>query len=375
MSTALQDFGRAYSIVVTPQSGGQPVTLATTPATPALRVLFEIDIKMGTPQLIYIWQAQVTLYNLTASTANALSSNTAQTQVVAGANIANAFDAKTPLQMGDKVEIAAGYEPTSGTFNAQQNKIYTGNILQAIGTRENVTDTKLTLRLITNLVLAQFAFTSIQRPKNVTDYQVIQQIVSDLKTSIAYIDQQSQTLLSNQTYSRGQVIFDRPCNAFSNICKQNNIFPWIDENGLNLRSFSAPAAAVPSVASTITTYSPPNFGNTPSTPGVIPTILGVPEQFYNGTGFGVTFRVLMDSSVKLGALVAIAAGTAINSYTINYNPQSGQPPVALPNPTGTYIVVGIRHVGDSRGQGDDWYTEITAMAPVYFTQFYTQNGN
>ena len=115
-------------------------------------------------------------------------------------------------------------------------------------------------------------------------------------------------------------------------------------------------------------YGPPNLSSYTSggtTTGVIkPTLIGYPE----GTQDGVMFRVLLDSAVKIWDVVQIAPGdsthrgTAINSFQFQYG-STYQP---QPNAQGVYIVAGIKHVGDTRGNGDDWYTEITAMTPKFF---------
>jgi hypothetical protein len=34
-----------------------------------------------------------------------------------------------------------------------------------------------------------------------------------------------------------------------------------------------------------------------------------------------------------------------------------------------YIIGSLRHVGDSRGKGDDWYTEILGLSLDYFSNF------
>jgi hypothetical protein len=94
---------------------------------------------------------------------------------------------------------------------------------------------------------------------------------------------------------------------------------------------------------------------------VKPTIIGVPEQTQNG----VTFKVLMDSDVRIGKVVQLAPGTIINPY--EFTPMSNYPPV--PSRNGLYIVAGIRYVGDSRGRGDDWYTEVTGVLWDFFPSF------
>jgi len=50
--------------------------------------------------------------------------------------------------------------------------------------------------------------------------------------------------------------------------------------------------------------------------------------------------------------------TIVNPY--QFSPFQEYP--SLPSRNALYVVAGVRHVGDSRGTGDDWYTEITAFS-------------
>jgi hypothetical protein len=87
------------------------------------------------------------------------------------------------------------------------------------------------------------------------------------------------------------------------------------------------------------------------------TLLGVPEQ----TQEGMLFRVLLDPEVRIGNIVQLAPGTAISPLPL----QIGQYP-SLVDRQNMYVVAGVRHVGDSRGRGEDWYTEITGLSANFF---------
>lgn len=355
MSTAPQPmpyFGRAWSVTVTPQGGGSPVSIASQGATPSLRVVFSINTMM----LMVAWEASVSIYNLSASTANTIGGNSAQSQLGQGLSLTDA------IVQGDQVSISAGYAPFSGgsAFSPSSNLIYTGNILQSIATRENVVDTKLTLRCLSNLAVVSFGSVNFARSKSDTDLDVLNQIITNAGMKIDQIDSASAQALQNQTYPRGQAIYGRPYPLIADIAKQHSIFSWVDpQNGLNMRTFNSSGITPKYV------YGPPNFknqpNNVPTGSTIKPTILGVPEQTQNG----VTFRVLMDPQLKLYDPIQIAGNTAINGYQFNYG---SLPP--LPNASGVYLVGGIRHVGDSRGRGDDWYTEITALTPQFFSAYF-----
>jgi hypothetical protein len=355
---SLAFFGRACSVSVTPQGGGTQTTIATTPGMPGIRMVFSAEKKMS----VVVWLAHVAIYNLNSSTAATVTSGSGlsafQNQQT---NAQDPLLFTQAISMGDLVTISGGYQPASGTFNPANNLLYTGNVLQSIQTREHVVDTKVILRCVDQLALKSFAFSNFSRAKQQSDYDIVQQIAQSVGLKIAAIDAESQQILQSQpkSYSRGQAIFNRPLKVIDTICKQHVLFPWVDQNGLNIRSFgrSTTGSLTPTY-----TYSPPNLQSnttaTSSTGTIKSTLIGTPEQ----TQLGVTFRVLMDSQVNLGDTVAIAQGTAINGFQFPYG---SLPP--LPNAAGTYIVLGLRHVGDTRGTGDDWYTEIIAVTPAYFS--------
>ena len=155
----------------------------------------------------------------------------------------------------------------------------------------------------------------------------------------------------------------KPLGIIENICFQHNLYSWISPNGLNIRSFGpSNFQQTPAYA-----YGPPNLPgsyapNGTTTRQVKKTLIGVPQQ----TEDGVQFRVLMDSTPKIGDLVQLAPGTIINPASLTYGGTQLPP---IPSQTGVYIVGGLRHAGDSRGKGDDWYTEIVGLSQDYFTNF------
>jgi hypothetical protein len=123
---------------------------------------------------------------------------------------------------------------------------------------------------------------------------------------------------------------------------------WISPNGLNIRSLT-PASEVPDLV-----FGPPyvtNLPNSQSTSGLTKqTILGTPQQ----TQQGVAFRVLLDSQLKIGQLIKI------DMSAIRQLPKTpGQYPSIL-DQDGLYVIAGLRHSGDTRG--NDWTTEIIGVA-------------
>lgn len=358
MGTAAQPIpylGRAFSISITPQNGGQQVTIASTPATPSLEVTFTVNTYL----LMRFWEAQVVIYNLDKQLAQNIASNSPTSQAAQ----TNTLPATQDLQMGDLVTISAGYQQTAaGAFSPTASLLYSGNVLQSILTRQNVVDSKLILRCVTDLAVSSFASVNLSISSGKTDEFLINQVCDSCtpKINIDNIDSASQLALQQLRYPRGHAIRDRPIAIIEQIAKQHNIFPWLGPNGLRM---ILPDANTPPVPKYI--YGPPNLssyttGQTAPTTTVKTTLLGVPEQ----TQDGVLFRVLMDSQVQIGDVVQIATGTAINGFQF---PFPGLGP--LPNAAGIYFVAGTRHVGDVRGRGDDWYTEILGMTQKWFSTY------
>jgi hypothetical protein len=357
MSTApspIANFGRAWYISLVPQNGGQRLALASIPASPSVHVEFSIERFM----LQTVGQAKVVIYNLGNSTTSMISSG--QNAQTAAAAAGKSLSLQDSILMGDTVTISAGYQSgPKASFNSAANLLFTGNVLQSIATRENVTDAKLTLVCVQNLAAQMFAKTNQPFPKGVSDWTIFQQAMKDAGLDQNQnIDSASQQALEATIYSKAHPVSGNSLDLIDDIAKQHNLAYWIGSGGFNMKSFDK----APTVADYA--YGPPNLSSYKtqpvSTPGNIvkPTLIGVPE----GTQDGVVFRVLLDSQVKIGNAVQIAPGTAINAYQFNYG--TLQP---IPNAQGIYRVAGIRHVGDSRGPGDDWYTEIIGMTPKFFS--------
>src|ERR1035438_1422534 len=87
------------------------------------------------------------------------------------------------------------------------------------------------------------------------------------------------------------------------------------------------------------------------------TLIGTPQQ----TEMGVTFKVLLDSSLTIGKLVKLDQ-SAIKLIPVF----PGQIPAVL-SQNGLYIVAGLRHYGDSRG--DPWYSEVIAVNRLWSDVF------
>jgi hypothetical protein len=356
MSQTLPYFGRAWHIAVD-TADNKHLVLSSDQFSEALRVTFAVDMYM---RLAY-WMAQVTIYNLSNETATQIWKGTPGF----GSALGTMLQPGDEMRLGDAVTISAGYQSDgSGKFNPSKSVIYEGRILQPVWLRENVVDSKLILRLSTGLPEDAYNFSSFSLPKGATAYETLIQTCCRATTPIPInevdgIDDQARAKLSQVKFSRGQAIHGRPYEILRPIISQAGLFAWVNAKGLNVRSFDS-APKTPDYA-----YGPPDLPGSYAPNGtsqglVKKTLIGVPEQ----TQDGAVFRVLLDPSVKIGDTVQLAPGTIINPF-----PRQIGPLPAAPAVNGQYVVAGIRHVGDTRGHGDDWFTEIHGVVWDFFPNF------
>ena len=313
---------------------------------------FEVQSYMG---MIH-WGANVRVYGLDFSTVSTLSAGMTPTTASTSSS-SSVLQAGTPLQMGNVVTISAGYQNTGASL------IYDGFLFQSVWTKENTVDSKLTLRCDSNLFTDTFADLNFSMGKGASDLDVVNQIVTNIGVPIANIDATASTILSNNQYSRGQVIYGKPFDQIKQIMRQNLLWSWMTPAGLIVSSFRRTGTlAVPDFA-----YGPPNVQGSLTTGGtqpgtVSPTLIGFPEQ----TQDGIVFQVQLDSRPQIGDLVQVAPATAVNGFQVT--PGVGRLPP--PNQQGLYYVVGIRHVGDTRGgEGSPWFTEITGVTQNWFLNY------
>jgi hypothetical protein len=354
-ASQLTNFGRQFSITIQTQDG----TTYTLNSSPDIGVRVEFDIELVA--LMVYQRATLKIYNLNTTT---------QSQILSSApsqsTILNFLKYGQPVDAGTLVTISAGYTyGLSGSFNAQSSQIYQGNVLQAIWLRPGVVDSVLELRCVNGIATDALNFINFGMASGGTDYEAVNQIAQNAKISPVDIDSGAQTAMTAATYPGSQAFADRPFKILQRIGDQNKLLSWVDSDGLHMRSFNGPLAA-PTLA-----YGPPSQTNatpanqTPSTiQGVTvqPTLLGTPAQ----TNDGILFRVLLDSQPKIGTIIALTPNVLVNAAQFNLGGNS-LPPV--PSQSGTYVVAGLRFFGDSRGRGDDWYTEIHGLVQDYFSNF------
>jgi hypothetical protein len=354
-ATPLPFFGRQWAVSFLSQSSGKLYTISNAGGQESLRVTFSIDTMLR----IAYWTANVSIYNMDVASSAI---------TPAATNVTEFWKFNQALAMGDKITISGGYSsnPGTGAFNPSTNLLYTGRILQSFKTRENVVDWKLNLRCVSALFQDMLNHVSVQGAAGKGDYTDIKTVCGAANIPID-ISLPCQQVLEGSPYSRGRVLFGKPFALLKQITDQYEglMYPWVDSDGLHINYYDPNATTLPQPTYA---YAPLNLplptGQQSISAGttIKYTLIGTPQQ----TELGVMFKVLMDSTPKIGQTVQLVPGTLINFLPITLG--SDQRP-AIPNPSGIYLVAGVRHVGDTRGRGDDWFTEITAISPQFFAAF------
>lgn len=318
-----QLFGRSYSLkVLLPQdeNGEQTVlTLSDNNFEPeALRITFNIQTIFRSTA----WFAEINIYNLDQNTTK---------QIISGAQVKGAVNppsVPTPVKQGMTCVLSAGYK------NGNTGVIWNGPVFQALFSRENVVDFKITLHcmlwldpMTRNSVSSVFsAFT--------TQQDVINKLV-DLAFAPGTTVNVSPRIKSTQL-SRGKVVFGSVAKYFTQMADDNNMQWFLDNKGIN---FAKLDDNLP-LQETAKVFTPDNG------------IVGVPEQ----TQYGVNFRILLDPTVKVtypAQLVKID-----NSQIVLQKKVQNELPSIL-DQNGVYIVYAVNYIGDNRGQ--PWYAEIMGV--------------
>ena len=350
MSSPNPYFGRAWNLTIV--VNGVPWTVASTDSGESLRIRFNVYMRM----LLAYWDAHFEVYNMGNQSGGPASQITASSP-----NIYNFWKYSQNLTAGTSVTLNAGYQSQANSLP----EVYSGSLLQSWVTIENVTDWKLIISCVTGLLQDALNFTSQAVGAGENQYNNIAAICK--QTGIPFdpknIDTTSQKILENSILSRAQALHGRPYDLIRQITKQNNLWAHVNNRGLQIRSFDAATVNAATPDHTYgPAYIPASYQGSTASQGITPTLLGSPQQ----TQLGATFRVALDPLVQIADIVQLAPWTIVNLYPI----QIGQlPPV--PNQPMRYVVAGVRHCGDTRG--NDWYTEIEGVTADFFASWLQGN--
>lgn len=309
-------FGRKWDLTITTQSGDQIEVSSSAWEPEALRVSFDIQ------QVAYasLWFAEISIWNLSSSTAN----------IVVG--------------QGDTVTLSAGYQ-------AGQNygEIFSGKILQPLFEKVDVVDYKITLHCVIGLQDIISSIVNFAQGPQSTQGDCVRAICKNAKPAIP-LQYVSPTLDSKRLVAP-KVFAGAPSRYFDQIARDNNMLWFRGPNGVYIGPPQANSGS-PDI-----TYSAPLAPGSTAQPDttISYSIIGTPQQ----TQQGVNFRVLLDSRlmVQLPAMQVKIDNTSVRQLPVY---PGSFPPVLSQD--GIYVVSGVRHIGDSRG--NEWYSEITGFTSV-----------
>jgi len=314
MSPAL--FGRAWKVKVTPQATGEEVTLSDSRwGTETLKAEFTVETAANEVW----WFADIAIYN----------SRIALAQV---------------LQKGDIVTLEAGYE------NPGVGLIFKGQLRQPIWERHGDTDFRLILHCFINLI-DEDKQPSIQIviPANTSQAEAVRLVCR--KAGLPepeYLD----PVLERKSLSRAEAFHGPAEFFFLQVAIDNGLDMWTSWNGLNIRNLAPKEGSPPEIV-----YLPPYQSSATEGALIKGTLIGTPVQ----TELGVTFVTLLDHQARVGQLIKLEKALL---KQILVGP--GQRPPLLAK-DGTFVVVGLKHIGDTRG--NPWYTQFCCITPEWAKAF------
>jgi hypothetical protein len=328
MSTPL--FGRAWNLqVLTPPDAAQQQTLLTVSSsdeeTHSLRVTFEVEE-------IYeaFFYAEISVFNPNLQTIRT-------------------------LEQGCIVSLAAGYA-SEGT----PTEIFRGPLFQSLVSKPDATT--VVLKMICILGIDELTNSVVRTtigPGATQRETVLAMVQNCLRADgtqatvpVAYLAPDSD--FKAQPLPRSQTIFGTPNKLFRAIASSNDMLMRYGPDGLSIGKPDGSKSAAPDVI-----YAPPLQDGQTGEPGIDYRLIGTPAQ----TQGGVDFCVLLDSRLKfqLPALRVqlrnvVIEQTAFLSAFQNKQFQS------LLTQDGVYFVIGVQHVGDTRG--NVWESRVTGFGSI-----------
>lgn len=279
-------YGRKYRILVLMSDG-------TAFDVSEVRCSFEIPkTQLGTPQ-----QAIITLYNLSPETENSI------------------------IQNGQQVVVEAGY---NGSF---YGKIFSGNIIQPVRSKENGTDYKLTLVALDSNRFTTYGLVGVTLNSNLSMRDAILNVASRANYPI----ETGSIADTRITYPRGKVMFGKPSDYLTQMAKTMNATYYTEDGKVNIvQAKQLESGEI--------------FDLGPQT-----GLIGTPKQ--NDTG--IEFSCLLNPLITLNSLVRID-----NKKIDQYQYSQGTAIRSLDS-QGIYRVITVKYSGDTRG--NNWKCECGAI--------------
>ena len=337
MSTAASTYplwGQAWELTVTAAtaSGSQTTVVSSNAWEPeALRITFDVLQAMNTAPL---WYADINIYNLDAQSEQNILLNATWATLKAG------------FQFGPSISSI----------------IWDGPVFQAILTREDVVDQRITLHCVAlpgpleevvNFSMGQFS----------SQQQLLARIAQGINLppmtpAQGTVGSTAAQRMTVTQYPRGNTVFGKSSKFMTQLADSNFLQSWNDGKQAYLSEVDT-GNRTPDLI-----YAPPfppeyqiQTGDVPD--GTTLSIIGTPQQIQQG----VIFTVLLDPRLKVGLpqLMVQLVRTALNFELRNPNPNSELPTALSSNLT--FFVGQVHHFGDSRG--NNWETEVTGWSTGY----------
>ena len=292
-------FGVKWKLTITTTDGTVITALQNGWLPEGLQITFDT---YQTTQAAF-WYADIAIYNLNNPTSQAV------------------------LKQGMLVELEAGYQ--TGPYGT----IFQGTLFQPMWERIEGIDYKLTLHCLVGLVEETNNFVALSVANGLSQRDLVARMASNC---IYKLDSSNVNFEKEQTSSRGEVIFGQPGKYFKDLADFNGINYWASHYAANIRALLPQQTNVPTLE-----YSP--------TAGLI----GTPQQ----TQDGVDIRVNLDARATLATQYKLTPDTTIRQLP---RTQGSYPTILDQN--GLYVIAGVRHIGDSRG--NVWDTYITGYTYI-----------
>lgn len=240
----------------------------------------------------------------------------------------NPDDENKLIKSGQRIIIEAGYN------GDQYGKIFEGNIIQPLRSKENGVDYKLTLVSMDSDRFVTYGLIGVSLTAQETARSAVEALAARTGNVTGSNYGMTIGVLADQRidYPRGKVMFGSPTQYLTQIAKSMNASYYNDDGTVNIISPSELA-------------DDEIFDLSPDT-----GLIGTPTQ----NEYGISCRCLLNPRLKLNSLFRID-----NSRVTNMKYTQGQAIRSLDS-SGIYRVIKISYKGDTRG--DTWECEVDAIS-------------
>lgn len=234
----------------------------------------------------------------------------------------NPDDENKLIKEGQRIIIEAGYE------GSQYGRIFVGNIIQPLRSKENGVDYKLTLISMDSDRYVTYGLVGVSLVAQQSSRDAVNSLLtkSSQQVGAGYLGDTS------IKYPRGKVMFGMSRTYLNQLSNSENMMCYTEDGKVNLISAS-------DVGKGRIFYFTPQNG-----------LIGTPTQ----NDIGISCQVLLNPQIGINSLFKID-----NSRIENYRYEQGKPVRSLDS-QGIYRVIKLTHEGDTR-QGS-WLTKIDAIS-------------